>query len=142
MARKNRNVQQITQRWVQNGTASSQKYKDSIMSLVDDPLQKAADAGALYLQKIQEAEAMGKRAAGLRAFGFDNWKKVTASKGSVRLGQGMSESQDRYMRQMTQLLPFIDNLVDTLPPRGDLNANIARADKFMRGMAGYSQRGQ
>ena len=142
MARKNRNVQQITQRWVQNGTASSQKYKDSIMSLVDDPLQKAADAGALYLQKIQEAEAMGKRAAGLRAFGFDNWKKVTASKGSVRLGQGMSESQDRYMRQMTQLLPFIDNLVDTLPPRGDLNANIARADKFMRGMAAYSQRGQ
>lgn len=112
------------------------------MSLVDDPLQKAADAGALYLQKIQEAEAMGKRASGLRAFGFDNWKKVTASKGSVRLGQGMSESQDRYMRQMTQLLPFIDNLVDTLPPRGDLNANIARADKFMRGMAAYSQRGQ
>lgn len=142
MARKNRNVQQITQRWVQNGTASSQKYKDSVMSLVDNPLEKAADASALYLQNIQAAEASGKRARGLRDFGFDNWKKVTANKGSVRLGQGMSESQDRYMKQMTQLLPFIDNLVDTLPPRGDLNANIARADKFMRGMAGYGQRNQ
>lgn len=142
MARKNRNIQQITQRWVQNGTASAQKYKDSVMSLVDDPLQKAADASASYLAGIQAAEASGKRAAGLRAFGFDNWKKVTANKGSIRLGQGMSESQERYQRQMTQLLPFIDNLVDTLPPRGDLNTNIARAEKFMRGMASYSNRGQ
>jgi len=139
MARKNRNVQSIVSRWVQNGTASSGKYKDSVMSLVDNPLDKAADAGALYLQKIQESEALGKRARGLRAFGFDNWKKVTASKGSVRLGQGMSESQDRFSKAMTTLLPFIDNLVDTLPPRGDLNMNIARADKFMRGMASYGQ---
>lgn len=141
MARKNRNVQTIVQRWVQNGTASSQKYKDSITSLVDNPLEKAADAGALYLQKIQEAEAMGKRARGLRDFGFDRWKQVTSSKGSVRLGQGMAESQDRMTKAMNTLLPYIDTLTESLPPRGDLNANIARADKFMRGMAQYNKRG-
>lgn len=140
MARKQRNVQTIVQRWVQNGTASSQKYKDSITSLVDNPLDKAADAGALYLQKIQEAEAQGKRARGLRDYGFDRWKTVTANKGSIRLGQGMQESQDRMTKAMTTLLPFIDSLVETLPPRGDLNANIARADKFMRGMSQYSKR--
>lgn len=140
MARKNRNIASIVQRWQTNGAASATKYKDSIMSLIDNPLDKAADAGDRYIAGIQRAEAEGKRARGLRDYGFDNWKKVTANKGSIRLGQGMAESADRMAKAMSQLLPFIDNLTESLPPRGDLNANLARADKFARGMAAFAAR--
>jgi hypothetical protein len=141
MAAKNRDVNKITQRWVANGSSSSGKYIDSIQSLTENPLDKAADNSAGYMAGIQRSEAAGTRARGLRAYGFDNWKRKTVEVGSVRLGQGMAASQDRYKRAMTDLLPFIDNLVSTLPPRGDLNQNIARADKMMRGMAGYRTRG-
>lgn len=140
MARKNRNLQTIVQRWVQNGTASQSKYKDSINSLTDNPLDKAADASSSYLAGVARAEQMGTRAMGLRAYGFDNWKRKTSEVGSIRLGQGMQASQDRYSKSMATLLPFIDNLVESLPPRGDLNQNVARADRFMRGMADYKQR--
>ena len=140
MAAKNRNINQIVARWVQNGTAGATKYKDNINALVENPLQKAAASGAKYLANIQASEAAGKRAAGLEAYGFDNWKRVTTSKGALRLGQGMSESQDRYMAAMNRLLPFIDQTVANLPARGDLNMNIARAEQFMRKMATYSTR--
>jgi hypothetical protein len=129
------------QRWQQNGAASASKYKDSIMSLTSNPLEAAAQAGALYLQKIQESEAMGKRAKGLRDYGFSNWQNVTASKGSVRLGQGMAASADRMTAAMTKWLPIIDNLTSQLGPRGDLNQNLARADKFARGMAAAAMQG-
>lgn len=135
MAAKNRNIASIVQRWQSNGAASSQKYKDSIMSLTSNPLEAAAQASAAYLQNIQTAEAQGKRAAALRAYGFSNWQNKTANIGSVRLGQGMAASADRMTAAMTKLLPIVDNIVAQLPPRGTLDQNLARADKFARMMA-------
>jgi len=137
---KNRDINKIADRYVANGTASQSKYSDSINSLTDNPLQKAADAGASYLAGVQRAEAAGTRAKNLVAYGFDAWKRKTADVGSIRLGQGMAAAKDRFKKAMNDLLPFIDNLVATLPPRGDLNQNIMRADKMMRGMAGYKNK--
>ena len=136
---KTRDLNKIADRYVSNGTASQQKYTDSIMSIQDSPLQKAAEAGAAYMSGIQRSEANGTRARNLVAYGFDAWKRKTANVGAIRLGQGMAEAKDRFKAAMSNLLPFIDNLVATLPPRGDLNQNIARADKMMRGMATYKK---
>lgn len=132
-------VQKIAARWANNTGASVQKYKDSINAIQDDPLAKAAAAGPAYLAGVQAAENAGKRAAGLQAYGFANWKAITADTGAMRLGQGATANQARYARAMAPVLAFINGVVSNLPARGGLEANIARATAFMRGMSQYKK---
>jgi hypothetical protein len=56
-----------------------------------------------------------------------------------RISTGAQAAQSKFATFMTKLLPYEAQLVASLPPRGDLNQNIARATAFMTGMSKFSQ---
>lgn len=102
---------------------------------------KAADSGPAYLAGVQRSEAQGTRARKLREYSTPRWKQRTATIGSQNLGSGMANAKDKYKVAMATWLPITMAIRDTLPPRGDLNMNIARADQMMRKMAAAKSSG-
>ena len=128
-------LNKVTDRWAGNGAGAASKYADSVNACNIDVMGKCADSEQQYLAGIQRASASGIRARKLREYGTARWKQRTATIGSQNLGSGMANAKDKYKAAMGVWLPITMAIADSLPPRGDLNMNIARADMQMRKMA-------
>ncbi len=123
--------------WVGGMQTASQAYKDGIQNVEGNPLEKAAAASDAYIRGCTDGNA--KRAAKLRDYGLENWKKAAMDKGAARLGSGATASQARYQQTMGRLLPHIQSVRDALPPRGTFDQNLARMDAFARGMRRFRE---
>jgi len=127
--------QQFAEKWARRTTAASPDYQAGVQRVTVSPGQQAAAQSALWLQKVTSAEAKFKANAG--AVDLSTWKEKTANIGGARLAQGVQGAQNKMADVANRLLPAIEAArakVMTMP-RGDLEANIARAATFAREMA-------
>lgn len=129
--------QQVADKWSANLAASGQAIKDGINGVTTAPTQLAAAAESRYISGIQAAVASGKWQAGLNRVTLQDWKDAMLQKGLARIGPGATAAKGKFATFMGQLLPFQQQLVSTLPPRGDINANIARMTAFAQGMHSF-----
>lgn len=135
MPRRLKNAEQTAKNWVGGMQTAGQAYKDGVDAVMENPLAKAADASDRYLAGVQAGN--DKRVAKLRAISLEQWKQSARDKGAARLGSGASASQSRYQRAMATLLPYQQQVLDSLPPRGTFDQNLARFDAYARGMKAF-----
>lgn len=130
-------AQQATQKWLNSMGRASDAYKNGVMAVTESPTAKAAAASDRYISGVQRAVESGKFQNSLQRVTLQSWQQSASNKGAARLASGAAAAQDKFQQQMGKLLPFIQQGVNQLPPRGDLAANINRMVQMATYMAGY-----
>lgn len=122
-------------RWAQNFGASGQRWAQGVQGVTVAPGQLAARAKNLWAQNT--AAAVDRFAANSARVSLQEWQQTTVSKGQPRLASGAQAAQPKVEAVFAKLFPFIQNTVNSLPPRGDIEQNINRAAQFARTMHTY-----
>lgn len=72
----------------------------------------------------------------VQSVGNTGWKSATQAK-SANYGVGFSAGASAYAAAAQKIGPAIQNVVSSLPARGDINQNIQRSAAFALGMHQY-----
>jgi hypothetical protein len=120
------------QRWVQNFGASGTRWAAGVNGVTVAPGQLAARAKQLWLTNT--TAAADRFATNSAKVSLQDWQSTTITKGQPRLASGAAAAQTKVEAAFAKLFPQITQVVNSLPPRGDIEANINRAAMFARGM--------
>jgi len=126
---------QIAQKWANNLGASTENIRQSVQSVSVAPGQAAARQKTAYVNGVNQSQ--DKWARNVAAVSLGEWQQAMINKGLPRIAGGAQEAMPEFQQFMTRLLPYIQNGLSTLPPRGSLDQNIARAAAMMRYMANF-----
>jgi len=130
---------EAAQKWATNLPASQQRYVDGVNAVTVSPGTLAARSAATWAANT--AAAQQKFARNSAAVSLQSWQQATATKGAQRLSSGAQSAQSKVEQTFAKLFPAIQQAVAALPPRGDIEANIARSAAFARQMNKYRQQG-
>lgn len=132
MARQIPSAADAAQRWSTGFAGAGQKWAAGIEAVQVAPGQLAAAAQARYLAGVQNsANKWASRVAGVS---LAAWKQQAVSKGQSRLAGGASAGMAKYQQRIAAVLEAERSIIASLPPRGDVEANIARSAAFQRAM--------
>lgn len=128
----------VLAKWVRNTQAGIPSYKAGIAAVTVSPGELAAQRIDYYLSQVQAAVASGKTAAGFRSFSLQDWQQAATDKGGNRISQGVTAAQPKVQAFLTQFLPFVQNIKQTVArmPRGgtaEADARMLQAVNMMRG---------
>lgn len=117
----------------QNGMAnSSAKMTAGINAVTEAPSVAAIAAIPRMVQGIQAAANDGRIARGLAGVTLQMWQQAMLNKGINRVSAGATQAKPKVQAFAAQFLPFLQQGVSQLPPRGDVNQNIQRAVAMMQ----------
>lgn len=122
-------------KWATNFGSSGARWAAGVQSVTVAPGQLAARSKQLWLTNT--TAAADRFAANSAAVTREQWIEQTVSKGQGRLASGAQAAQGKLEQVFAKLFPYIQQQVNALPPRGDLEANINRSAQFARGMAKF-----
>lgn len=125
--------------WAQKFGASGAKWTAGVQSVTVAPGQLAARAKQLWLQNT--TAAADRFAANSARVSLSDWQAQTVSKGAPRLASGAQAAMPKVADAFAKLFPAIQSAVNSLPPRGDIEANINRSAQFARAMNAYKLKG-
>lgn len=126
---------QIAQDWAQRLAASTDKIQRGVQSVTVAPGQAAARQKDAYVQGVQASS--NKWATRVASVTLSDWQQATINKGVQRVASGAQAAQPKMAAFMGRVLPHIEAARQSLPPRGNLEANIARSAAFARKMAEF-----
>lgn len=134
----NQTPDQIAARWSSGLAAAGQRITDGVQGVTVAPGQAAARQAQLWQTNV--VAAAQKWATRTGAVTLQQWQQDMVTKGIPRIAQGAQASQPKFAQFMQGLLPNIQAVVQSLPPRGNIDANIARSAAFARGLAARYQK--
>lgn len=123
----------VAQKWATAMAGASTAYVAGVNAVTVAPGQAAAKQAAVWAQNT--AAAQQKYARNVGAVSLGEWQQAAANKGAQRLASGASAAQPKVLNALQQLLPKIDAIKASLPPRGSLDQNIARMTQFVQQMS-------
>lgn len=126
---------QIAQKWATNLAGATETIKAGIQAVSVAPGQAAARQAQAYIQGVQAAQQKWQR--NVSSVSLAEWQQATIDKGVGRIATGAQAAQPKMQSFLVKLLPYQQNLKGSLPARGGLEANIARMDAWVRGMAKF-----
>jgi hypothetical protein len=126
----------VAQKWAQNLAASTQAITDGVNAVTTAPGQAAARQKAVYINNV--TASANKWATNVAAVPLSDWQASMINKGVPRVASGAQAAQPKMQAFMSKLLPYVASGVNSLPPRGDINANIARMTQWVQYMAKFS----
>jgi hypothetical protein len=130
--------EQAAQRWAQGLAQAGPKIEAGVMAVTTSPGQAAARQKVAYTQNV--AQAADKWASRVAAVPLQSWQQATIEKGTPRIASGAQAAEPKMAQFMGQFLPFVDSTVQSLPPRGSLDQNIARMTDFVRKASRFQRR--
>lgn len=130
---------EAAQKWATNLPAAQQRYVDGVNAVNVSPGALAARAAPTWAANT--AAAQSKFARNSAAVTLQAWQQATTTKGAQRLSSGAQAAQSKVEATFAKLFPAIQSAVSSLPPRGDIEANIARSAAFARAMNKYRTAG-
>lgn len=128
----------IAAKWAQNLGSSTQRIQDGVMAVQTAPGQAAAAQKSTWVQNT--TASADKWASNTAKVTKEEWQNAMIDKGLQRIAGGAQAAVPRFQVFMGRLIPYQENLVRTLPARGNLEANINRMVQFTRGMAKFQNR--
>lgn len=130
------NAQQYADKWGRRTSAAVQDMLAGVDRTTKDPGALAAAAKTLWAQRLADPTVQNSWAANVQKGGGANWKNAMKVKAAARVPQGIQLAQQTKIQRWTNLLSAVDAAVAdaNAHPRGDINANIARANAFALSM--------
>jgi hypothetical protein len=130
---------EAAQKWATALPAAQQAYVNGVNAVTVAPGTLAARAAPMWAANT--AAAQSKFARNSAAVSLQAWQQQTTTKGAQRLSSGAQAAQPKMEAALAKLFPAIAQAVSSLPPRGDIEANIARSAQFARQMNKYKSQG-
>jgi hypothetical protein len=121
-----KNSQQVAKKWVSKMSGASEAYKQGIESVQRSPGEAAAAAVPRMIQKLMEMHESGELQRRMASVGLAEWKEAAKNKGASRLASGAAAAEGDFANFMSEFLPFVENVKQNLPERGDFNQNMQR----------------
>ena len=142
MAKAIRSPETAVNNWVNRTGAASSFYVSQVQAAAWKVYAASAQAEANYATGVQQAVANKSRQKAIEQSSDEVWKQGVATLGSSRFGQGVSAAQPKMQAVMQKLIPAMDGLRKSLPPRGVAGSqeNITRMVNFITGL--HKQKGQ
>ena len=131
MARNLPAASDVAAKWKQNFGAAGASWAAGIGRVDRAPGLDAAAAVDRYVQGVQQNAQKFARNVG--AVTLQQWQQA-AQNAQGRLAQGASKGIDKYTAGITKVLAAEASILPSLPPRGDVEQNIARSGEFQRRM--------
>jgi len=119
---------QAAQAWQSGFAGAATKYEAGINAVTVAPGQLAAAQKNLYLSQVQAAANTW--AAKVGAVSLQDWKTASTSVGSQRLATGATKGAPKMQAFMTNFLPQLSSIVDSLGARGTFEQNMARFSAY------------
>lgn len=125
------------QKWQRNYAASTESAKIGANSVTESPGAKAAANKAGWVAKMTSPTIQDKWAQNTGRVTTDQWRQGYLQKGIPRMAQGAQMGMSKQQAFNQQFYPYLQAGVSQLPPRGDLEQNLARGNQMARYNAGF-----
>lgn len=125
--------QAVADKYIRAMSNAVPAIKAGVMATTENPMAKAAASEDAWVSGVQRAKDSGKFRDGLMAVPFEEWKRLTAEKGSARIAQGVQEAKPKLQQFFSQLLPYTEQVSQRIAqmPKG------TDADSAARMMANF-----
>jgi hypothetical protein len=131
-------AQQALARWQAAGATAAGNWTQGIQNTQKDQAALAAAAQPLWLAGVQQAAAANRFANGVTRRGTGYWKSQSEAKAG-NYTTGYSAGGQNFAAAITKIINAEQQIVASLPPRGDINANLQRANQVALQL--HNQRG-
>lgn len=131
--------QTSAQRWAANLAAAGPKIGEGVDAVTVSPGTLAARQVEVWAQNT--AAAKGKFARRVGQVTLEDWRRSMKEKGVQRIAAGAQDSIPKMAQFLTAFLPHVEAGRRALPPRGNLEQNIARMTAMVRHNAKFQQTG-
>jgi len=125
----------VAANWAARLGQSTQKIQAGIQGVTVAPGQAAARNKAAYIANV--TAKVDKWASRTAAVSLADWQAAAIAKGLPRIASGATAAQPKFQNFMVQFLPAVASARASLPPRGDIEANINRMTTFVRAMSKF-----
>lgn len=123
----------LAQTWAQNLAGATTRIQAGVNAVTTPPGQAAAAQAAVWLANVTAAQNLW--AQKVAAVPLQSWKDSMNNKGVPRIATGAQAAQSSFATTLGKILQAEKGIVQSLPTRGNLQQNIARATAFMTQMA-------
>src|ERR1051326_1303646 len=131
-----RDAATVAKRWSTNLGASTEKIREGVQAVRVSPGTAAAAQADVWVQNTTAAKEKFRR--NVSRVTITDWQDAMLNKGLNRIGTGATAAEAKMEQFMGKLLAFHESARGSLPPRGNLEANIQRAVAWIRKMATFS----
>ena len=118
--------------WAQRLGGATQAYTNGVNAVTVAPGTLAARAGDTWANNTIAAKPRFIKNSQDVPLGV--WQAAAVNKGAPRLASGAQAALPKMEAALTRVFGWINQVKGSLPPRGDIEANINRAGAFARGM--------
>lgn len=131
--------EEVADKWAQNLSNAQASMTAGVNRVSVAPGVAAAAQKQKFVAKMQDPATFDKWERGVRSVSLGAWQASMTSLGIQRAAQGAQQKKPKFVTAMASLLPFVDNLKNTV--RSMPSTTIADREQRMlawsRGMAQY-----
>lgn len=135
-----KNASDVAKRWASRVANSASDYRAGVMAVKEAPGAAAARAVDRMIEELIRQRDSGELQARMQSVSLQEWQKAAADKGADRLAGGARAAESKFTNFMQQLLPYVESVKASLPPRGSQEQNIERMLANVRAMAQFKRR--
>lgn len=128
-------------KWATNIKRSGLFIEAGVNRVDKSPGIAAAENMAKLKANLIKSLDDGSFEAALRNVGLAEWQKAMIEKGIPRINKGVDQAKEKTVAVLSKLYPFIESgqqKVEVMP-KVTLDDSIARAETFIRHMAGFKK---
>lgn len=126
-------AQQAAANWVNSAGRAATDWQEGVNNYSGDWAGATTRQQSVMSNNWNASVANGTWANGVNRVGTQGWKSATTSK-AANYSTGFQAGASKQAAAISKILAAEANIVGSLPPRGDYNANKARATAVMDGL--------
>lgn len=117
-------------KWQSRLAQSGDAIRAGVQAVQTSPGQSAAAKSDLWLQNVTASKQRWQDA--VSKVNLTDWQNAIINKGIPRIQAGAATAQPKVASFLSQWMPFQQQVVASLPPRGGLEQNIQRMETLVR----------
>jgi len=128
-----KNAQQAAANWVASAGRAATDWQEGVNNYTGDWAGATTRQQAVMQANWTQSVSSGQWANGVNRIGTQGWKSATTSKAS-NYTTGFQAGAANQAAAIQKIIQAEQNIVGSLPPRGDYTQNKARATAVMDGL--------